>query len=195
MNRKKWKLLQKPANIKNCDSCDWLKGSLHTNSTDFFSEMFLRQRTITYKIVEQPLDFQFFLYLFCPLAPSQCCSTTKSCRVTRVISISYSPQNNIDRRKGGDETVIFSRWLNNFVSDCRLPWRWLGKLATFVKMPWGAHLRNSRNNCQYRILSLRSKRRNRWTKFEQSGRDNKRSLLLFIFRFWHHMIKTISQGK
>ena len=58
--------------------------------------------------------FSVYLLLFSPLPPSQCCSTTKSCRITRVISIRYFFQNNIDMGEGGTKISFFSRVAQQF---------------------------------------------------------------------------------
>ena len=58
------------------------------------------------KSLSHPQIFSLFAPVS-PLPPSQCCSTTKSCQITRVISIRYFFQNNIDMGERGDEKFIF----------------------------------------------------------------------------------------
>ena len=58
------------------------------------------------KLLSRPPIFSLFAPVF-PPPPSHCCSTTKCCRITRVISIRYFFQNNIDMGERGDENFIF----------------------------------------------------------------------------------------
>ena len=71
------------------------------------------------KLLSHPEIFSLFAPVF-PPPPSQCCSTTKSCRITRVILIRYFFQNNIDMGEGGTKISFFLGWLNNFLTDYRL---------------------------------------------------------------------------
>ena len=93
-----------------CRNTTPMERRLHKNDISHINIVWvhinLHRPTIIYKIVEPPPDFQFICPCF-PPPPSQCCSTTKSCQITRVISIRYFFQNNIDMGERGDEKFIF----------------------------------------------------------------------------------------
>ena len=70
--------------------------------------------TISYKIVEPPPDFQFICPCFPPSPLVNVAVPQKSCRITRVISIRYFFQNNIDMGEGGTKISFFSRVAQQF---------------------------------------------------------------------------------
>ena len=123
-------------------------------------------QTITYKIVEPPPDFQFFCLCF---PPSPLINVAVPQKVAESRVASRSPtffKATLTRGEGGMKKSFFSRWLNNFVSDCR-PVKRMTKQQEMFRVLYPIICRTQTVYCVSKVMPKFKKIQDRGEKWEK----------------------------